>query len=47
MTKEIEIEFSGEKEPLWDRIKDRAGCNYGVAMFALLVLFALAIRRKR
>jgi Synergist-CTERM protein sorting domain-containing protein len=45
-TKEIEIEFSGEKEFLWKKIVNKAGCNAGAAVLALLVICPLFIRRK-
>ena len=41
-TKEIEIKFSGEKESLWDKY----GCNAGFAIFAILALIPVFLRRK-
>ncbi|MCL1874711.1 MAG: hypothetical protein FWF87_00465 [Synergistaceae bacterium] len=45
-TMDIEIKFSGEKESIWDRIFDKAGCNAGALIFALLALCPLFMRRK-
>lgn len=45
-TKDIEITFSGEKESIWDRFRDKAGCNTGMAVFALLALSPLFMRKK-
>jgi hypothetical protein len=45
-TKEIEIEFSGEKEFLWKKVIDKMGCNAGAAFLALLALCPLFLRRR-
>jgi Synergist-CTERM protein sorting domain-containing protein len=45
-TKEIDITFSGEREDWINKILDKAGCNAGVAMLALLALCPLFIRRR-
>jgi hypothetical protein len=45
-TKEIEIIFSGEKEFIWNKIMNKAGCNASAAFLALLVLSPLFLRRK-
>jgi hypothetical protein len=45
-TKVIEIEFSGEKEFLWKKIINKAGCNAGAVFLALLAICPLIIRRK-
>jgi hypothetical protein len=45
-TREIDITFSGERETLLDMILDKAGCNTGVALLALLALCPLTRRRK-
>jgi Synergist-CTERM protein sorting domain-containing protein len=44
--KDIEVIFAGERESIIDKIIDRAGCNAGIAMLALLVLYPLFIRRR-
>ena len=43
---EIEIEFSGEKECIWDKLFECAGCNSGAAILALFAIFPLFMRKK-
>jgi hypothetical protein len=46
-TKNIEIEFSGEKGDIWERIFNRVGCNTGAVMLSLLALCPIFIIRRR
>ncbi|MCL1875351.1 MAG: hypothetical protein FWF87_03730 [Synergistaceae bacterium] len=43
---DIDILFAGEKESIWDRILDKAGCNGGIVMLALFAVLPMIIRRK-
>ena len=45
-TKTMEVEFSGEKDSIWNRIIEEAGCNAGFALLALLAFCPLILRRK-
>jgi hypothetical protein len=44
--REIEIDFSGEKESLFDRIWGKFGCNAGFALLFILAFCPLILRRK-
>jgi hypothetical protein len=46
-TAELEIVFSGEHKSIIEKLKEEAGCNSGVAMFAFLALCPLFVRRKQ
>ena len=42
----LEIEFSGERKSLFERIKEEAGCNAGFALLVLLAIWPVFVRRK-